>query len=75
MSTGDPDSIVSVYSVMEPTRAEFLRVQLEQAGIECEVGGESQAGLTGTTRIDLLVRQRDAARAREIITEHEKGHL
>ena len=70
----DPDAVISVYTLLEPTRAEFLRAKLEEAGIECEVGGSSQAGLTGTMRIDLLVRQADSEQAREIIAEHERGH-
>jgi hypothetical protein len=70
----DPDAVVTVYSVMEPTRAEFLRAKLEEAGIDCEVGGESQGGFTGVTRIDLLVHEADRERAHAIIAEHESGH-
>lgn len=74
-SNRDPNAVVTVYSVLEPTRAEFLRSQLEAAGIECEVGGESQGGFAGVTRIDLLVRAGDREQAHAIISEHESGHV
>ncbi|MEZ6057407.1 MAG: DUF2007 domain-containing protein [Planctomycetaceae bacterium] len=74
MSDHDPDELVTVYTVVEPTRAELLRAVLQSEGIRCNIGGETQAGLTGTTSIDILVRAIDADRAHRLIVSHEEGH-
>lgn len=67
----DPNELVSVYTVNEPTLAELIRAELHGEGIACEVGGETQAGFSGVLRIDVLVRAKDADRARRFIEEHE----
>jgi hypothetical protein len=67
----DPDELVTVYTAREPTLAELIRNELQAEGIPCEVSGENQAGLAGVLKIDLLVRARDAERARTFIEEHE----
>lgn len=67
----DPDEIVTVYTVTEPTQAELIRSELETEGIAAEVSGENQAGLAGVLRIDILVRARDADRARKFLEQHE----
>jgi hypothetical protein len=68
----DPDEIISVYTVTEPTQAELIRSELQAEGIAAEISGENQAGLAGVLRIDILVRARDADRAREFLEEHER---
>lgn len=68
----DPDEIVTVYTVTEPTQAELIRSELQSEGIAAEVSGENQAGLAGVLRIDILVRARDADRARKFLDEHER---
>ena len=67
----DPDEIVTVYTVTEPTQAELIRAELNAEGIAAEVGGENQAGLSGVLRIDILTRARDADRARKFLKQHE----
>jgi len=74
MAEQDPNELVTIYTVMEPTRAELIKAELTDNGIRCEIGGESQAGLAGALEIDILVRAIDADRAHKIITEHETGH-
>lgn len=67
----DPDELMTVYTVNEPTLAELLRAELAAEGIRCEVSGENQAGLAGVLQIDLLVRAADFDRARKFIRRHE----
>jgi hypothetical protein len=71
-SAVDPDELVTVYTVQEPTLAELIRRELQAEGIPCEVSGENQAGLAGVLKVDVLVRARDSARARSFIEEHER---
>ena len=67
---GTPDThLVSVYSVNDPVQAELIRNTLVERGIPCELGGEQQAGFTGTLAVEVIVREPDAARARAIIQE------
>ncbi|REJ72840.1 MAG: DUF2007 domain-containing protein [Planctomycetota bacterium] len=70
-SSDDPNALVTVYTVTEPTLAELIRAELEDENIPCEVSGENQGGLAGVLKIDLLVRAVDADRARKFIEEHE----
>jgi hypothetical protein len=51
--------------------AELIRNELEAEGIRCEVSGENQGGLAGVLKVDVLVRARDADRARSFIEQHE----
>jgi len=67
----DPDELVSIYTVNEPTQGELIKAELKTEGIACEVSGENQAGFAGVLRIDVLVRARDADRARKFIAQHE----
>jgi hypothetical protein len=67
----DPDEIVTVYTVTEPTQAELIRAELNAEGIAAEVSGQNQAGLSGVLRIDILTRARDSDRARKFLAEHE----
>lgn len=64
--------IVRLLTVTDPLRAEFLRNLLDDAGIPCELGGASQAGLTGVLPIEILVRAADAEQARQLIEEVEQ---
>jgi hypothetical protein len=67
----DPDELVTVYTVNEPTQAELIRAELNAEGIAAQVSGENQAGLSGVLRIDILTRARDADRARKFLAQHE----
>ncbi|MCG8583926.1 MAG: DUF2007 domain-containing protein [Pirellulales bacterium] len=66
----DHDEIVTVYTVKDEMEGEIIKNALEDEGIMCNLGGEHQAGLTGTFDVDILVRAEDEARAREIIESH-----
>jgi hypothetical protein len=69
----DSEEPVEVYTVTDPTVAELIRNALHDAGIVCEISGESQAGLSGVLSISILTRAADADRARRIIERHH-GH-
>lgn len=68
-----PMDLVEVYSVTNANLAEVIKASLQSEGITCWIEGESQAGLAGVLTISLLVRARDADRARRIIDtfDHE----
>jgi hypothetical protein len=70
-----PDDILTVYTTGNATEAEVLRAALEAEGIQCQVGGESQAGLAGveTMSIQLLVRADDFDRAKAFLEQHHHG--
>ncbi|QDU40973.1 hypothetical protein Mal4_53360 [Maioricimonas rarisocia] len=70
----DADELVTVYTVNEPTKAELIKAALHGEGIACEVSGENQAGMAGVLRVDVLVKAKDAERARKFIDEHEPHH-
>ena len=62
--------LVSVYAVTDPVKAELIRNMLIENGVNCELGGEQQAGFTGTLAVEIIVCESDAARARALIQEH-----
>jgi hypothetical protein len=68
----EADEPVTVYTTNNPEEAEIVRTALRGQGISCELDGERQAGLTDILEIRVLVRSRDAVRARRIIRRHEK---
>jgi hypothetical protein len=68
----DPQDLVTIYTVNNPTHAEIIRNFLHSEGIACELGGERQMGLTGIMQIDILVRAEDADRAGKLIAQHEE---
>ncbi len=70
----DAEEPVEVYSVTDPTVAELMRNALHDAGILCEISGESQAGLTGVLEIQIMTRAADADRARHICRDLERHH-
>jgi hypothetical protein len=78
----ESEDLVSVYTVNNATEAEIVRNSLKSAGIACEIGGETQAGLTGVLAIDILTHVSDADRARKHLRlvrrerrERRKRHL
>ncbi len=66
----EKDDIVTVYTVRDEMKGEIIKNALEAEGIQCNLGGEHQAALTGTFDVDILVRAEDEARARQIIESH-----
>ena len=67
----DPNEPVAVYETTDPGEAEALRLALDAEGIDCQIEGGHQAGLTGILRVRLLVPSKDAARAREVLKERQ----
>lgn len=68
-----PDELVTVYTVANPMEAEIIKAELRNEGIDCWIGNEEQAALTGLTamEIDIMTRAEDAPRARKILLQHE----
>ena len=67
----DADEPVTVYTLNDPFQAEVIKTSLRNEGIFCELDGERQAGLSEILEIGVLVRARDADRARKLIHRHE----
>jgi len=61
----EPEDLVPVYTVSNPTEAELVRSALESVGIACQIGGEGQAGLAGVLEIEILVHASDKTAARK----------
>ena len=60
----EADDPVTVYTLNNPYQAEIIKAALRGEGISCELDGERQAGLSEILEIGVLVRARDADRAR-----------
>jgi len=69
MSADEP---VMVHTTNDYYEAEVIKNVLQGEGIHCELDGERQAGLAEVLPIGVLVRARDADRARRIIELHEQ---
>ena len=67
----EADEPVTVYTVNNPYEAEVIKTALQGEGIACQLDGEGQAGLSDILAIGVLVRARDADRARKIIRHNE----
>ena len=65
--TGDVYEVEVVYRTNDVYEAEIIRNELHNAGIKCELDGESQGGFTEIVETKLLVRAWDADRARRMI--------
>jgi len=65
--TVDANEVEVVYTTNDIYEAEIIRNQLHDAGIKCELDGDSQGGFTEIVETKLLVRAGDAGRARKLI--------
>ncbi len=63
----EADEPVTVYTVNNPNEAEVIKMALQGEGIPCRLDGEGQAGLSDILEIGVLVRAKDADRARKIL--------
>jgi hypothetical protein len=61
----DPQDLVSVCTVNNPTEAEMIRNSLRSEGIASQISGENQAGLAGILQIQILTHESDADKARK----------
>jgi hypothetical protein len=71
--TEDANEVEVVYKTHDIYEAEILRNELHEAGIKCELDGESQGGFTEIVETKLLVRAWDADRARRVIERRTTG--
>lgn len=60
----------TVCSLNDAAVAELVKGTLLDHGIECELSGKHQAGFTGLIEIDVLIRESDTEKAREILMSH-----
>ncbi len=65
----DADEVLVIYTTNDLYEAEIIRNELHDAGISCELDGETQGGFTELVETKILVRAWDADRARRLI-EH-----
>ena len=63
----EADEPATVYTVNNPNEAEVIKMALQGEGISCQLDGEGQAGFSDIFAIGILVRARDADRARKIL--------
>jgi DNA-binding GntR family transcriptional regulator len=63
----DMNEPVTIYTLNDPYEAEVVRTAIRAEGIPCELDGARQAGLAEILEIGVLVRARDADRARKLI--------
>ncbi|MCO6457101.1 MAG: lipid kinase YegS [Pirellulaceae bacterium] len=64
--------LVPLETLENPALAELLRIELDQAGIRCQLEGLHQAGLAGVLPIRLFVPQAQLEDARRILARHER---
>lgn len=65
--TVDANEVEVVYTTNDIYEAEIIRNQLQDAGIKCELDGDSQGGFTEIVETKLLVRAGDVDRARKLV--------
>jgi Putative prokaryotic signal transducing protein len=70
----DDQDLVSVCTVKNLAEAEIIRGALQSAGIACQIGGMTQAGLAGVLEIDVLTHVSDVKKARKLLRDvrHDK---
>ena len=70
----DDQDLVTVCTVQNLAEAEIIRGALQSAGIACQIGGMSQAGLAGVLEIDVLAHASDTKKARKLLRQvrHDK---
>ena len=66
MSEPQEYELVYLTAVQTSGEAEIARLALEAQGIDCQIVGESQAGLAGVLPIKIYVRSTDLDRAKAI---------
>lgn len=71
-SPQDANEVVVVYTTNDIYEAEILRNELRDAGIACELDGESQGGFTELVETKLLVRAWDADEALRVISRRRQ---
>lgn len=65
--TEDANEVEVVYTTNDVYEAEIIRNQLHDAGIKCELDGNSQGGFIEIVETKLLVRAEDVDRALRLI--------
>ena len=71
MTENDPDTLVTVFRTTDSFTAGLVQGELEREGIDCRLGGATQAYLPCVGTIEVLIRQRDVERALPLLQEFE----
>lgn len=61
--------LVTVLTIADAVKAELIRNTLQEHDIRCELGGEHQAGFTGTFSVDIIVLEKDKEQAAKLIAD------
>lgn len=72
------EQLVAVASRLDPIEANLAKVHLEENGIEAFLYGEESVGAlppltVAGTGVQVMVREADAQRAKELLAEHRKS--
>lgn len=62
--------LVTVHTVNAPLQAELIKNMLAEHNIQADLGGEHQAGFSGTLTIEIIVKESDSEKAAEFINVH-----
>ena len=73
MAEDEPDNLVTVFRTTDQFTASMIQGELEQEGIECRLGGTTQAYLPCVGAIEVLVRRRDVDRALPVLQAFQKN--
>jgi hypothetical protein len=69
LPSSDPQETLVAYTTHDVYEAEILRNELHDAGIACELDGESQGGFTQLVETKLLVHAKDLDKAQRLIKQ------
>lgn len=66
-------NLVRIFDTEQEAEAMVIRGLLDSAGIDCDIVGENSPGVLPVGGIAVLVREEDAARARQLLAEYERS--
>ena len=66
----EPNELVCVCTLKDAAVAELIKNDLQRNGIDCRIGDQRQAGLTGVLDVEVNVRREDVAAARKLLEAH-----
>lgn len=72
MTQDDANEVIVLLTTNDVYEAELIRNELHDAGIACELDGESQGGFTEIVETKVLVRAWDADRAQKFLENRSK---
>ncbi|MBV9181588.1 MAG: DUF2007 domain-containing protein, partial [Acidobacteria bacterium] len=67
------EKLVRIFDTEQEAEAVVVRGLLESVGIDCDVVGENSLDVLPVGAVSVLVREEDAARARQLLEEYERS--